>query len=260
MAILKRRLLMQNGDGTTDSIRLETSSDLVMRDNGQSVEAGLTALESDKMDKSGGTFTGTVNTKLLNVDDSLIRLSKGLAGTGVRFSATTTGVELQAITDDSTIGVSNGVRLNGVTTPIAEADATNKKYVDDLIANAGGVNWEATPYTNMTYANSNDIFNCIFLSTERMNKMMRFVRGALFLNVKSETYSGSQTINFTLPAGFPALTFNTASNDVPMVTGTGAVKLSITGSGNKITFVLNQDKAAISKGLYVGCVFATIIE
>ena len=123
----------------------------------------------------------------------------------------------------------------------------------------GGVDWEATPYTNMTYSNSGDAFACIFLSTERMNKMMRFVRGALFLNVKSETYSGSQTINFTLPAGFPALTFNTASDDVPMVTGTGAVKLSITGSGDKIAFVLNQNKATITKGLYVGCVFATII-
>lgn len=259
MAVLKRRFLMQKDDGTTDTIRLETSSDLVMRDNGQSVEAGLTALESGKMDKSGGTFTGTVNSKLLNVDDSLIRLSKGLVGTGVRFSATTTGVELQAITDDSTIGINNGVRLNGVTTPIAEADATNKKYVDDLIANAGGVNWEATPYTGMSYFNNGDTFYCIWMATERSNSKLRTVRGMIILHVKAETVSSSQTLNIKLPEGFPTLSFNTVSNDVPSITGTGSAKLTMTGAGSKVTFQLNPDTVTIDKGLYIGCVIGTIV-
>lgn len=127
------------------------------------------------------------------------------------------------------------------------------------IGGGGGIDWETTPYTHMTYANSNDIFNCAFLSTERSNPMFRFVRGAFILHVKKDTYSGSQTMDLNLPAGFPALTFNAVSNNLPMITGTGSVKATMTGNGSKVTFLLNQDKAAIAGGLYIGCVVATII-
>lgn len=131
--------------------------------------------------------------------------------------------------------------------------------LSQLGSGSGGVNWEASPYTGMTYSSDDNAFCCVWMSTERANSMLRLIRGALLLHVKAETCSSSQRLEIKLPEGFPALTFDTVSNDVPLVTGTGSAKLAMTGAGSKVTFQLNQAKAAMAKGLYVGCVVATVI-
>lgn len=124
---------------------------------------------------------------------------------------------------------------------------------------SGGINWAASPYTGMTYFSDDNTFCCVWMATEKSNSILRLVRGTLILHVKAETISSSQKLDIKLPEGFPALSFNTVSNDVPSVTGTGSAKLTMTGAGSKVTFQLNQDKAAIAKGLYIGCVVGTIV-
>lgn len=131
--------------------------------------------------------------------------------------------------------------------------------LSQLGSGSGGVNWDAAPYTGMTYANNNDIFFWPVVSIERMNQMIRLVRGVVVVHVKKETYSGSQTMDINLPEGFPSLTFNAVSNTIPMMTGTGSVKAQMTGAGSKVTFALNQDKTALAGGLYIGCVLATVV-
>ena len=123
----------------------------------------------------------------------------------------------------------------------------------------GGVNWAAVPYTGMNQFNNSDAFGCVWLETEQMNAMLRMVRGVLLLHVKAETYAGSQTLKIKLPEGYPALTFNTVSSSVPLTAGTGTVNLTMTGNGNTVTFVLNQSKAAVAKGLYVGGAVSSIV-
>ena len=126
-------------------------------------------------------------------------------------------------------------------------------------AGSGGVNWEATPYTNMNFNNNSSIFCCALLSTERPSSMLRMVRCLVIAHVKSSSYSSSQKIEAALPEGFPELNFATVSNNIPQMTGTGTVKAEMSGAGSKITFLLNQAKAAVPAGLYVGCVNATVV-
>lgn len=147
--------------------------------------------------------------------------------------------------------------LNGA--GLAVVNQIFNERLSQLEGGAGGVNWEATPYTNMNFNNNNDVFCCTVLSTERPNSMLRFVRCLVIAHVKSSSYSGSQKIELALPEGFPTLNFPTASNNIPQMTGTGTVKAEMSGAGSKITFFLNQAKTAISGGLYVGCVTATVI-
>lgn len=47
MAILKRRLNYNNADGSADTLHLETSSDMVVRSDGGSVETKLQSLDTD---------------------------------------------------------------------------------------------------------------------------------------------------------------------------------------------------------------------
>lgn len=131
--------------------------------------------------------------------------------------------------------------------------------LSQLRGSSGGINWEASPYTGMTYSSDSNTFCCVWMATEKVNSVFRIVRGALILHVKAESCSSSQKLDVKLPEGFPSLSFDTVSNDIPSVTGTGSAKLAMTGAGSKVTFQLNQDKAAMAKGLYVGCVIGTIV-
>lgn len=51
MAVLKRRLARKNDSGVYETMHLETSSDLVLRPDGTTVEAFISNL---KLDSSGG--------------------------------------------------------------------------------------------------------------------------------------------------------------------------------------------------------------
>ena len=140
MAILKQRLLKQKDDSTFDTIRLETSSDLVIRDNGQSVEAGLTALESGKMNKSGGTFTGPVTTKNVTFPtEADIAIFEG-TGSDTRQCLRLYGMKdsngvasVRVYHNDNLAGPEEAYRVTvkGIATPTSEDHAANKKYVDD---------------------------------------------------------------------------------------------------------------------------------
>lgn len=146
--------------------------------------------------------------------------------------------------------------LNGA--GLAIVNQIFNERLSELGGGSGGVNWEATPYTNMNYANSNSIFCCALLATERRNSTTRYVRGMVIVHVKSDGYSGIQQVLSSLPGDFPALTFAKVSNSIASITGTGTINVEMTGTGSKVTIRINPGSAALSGGLYIGCVNATI--
>lgn len=130
--------------------------------------------------------------------------------------------------------------------------------LNNIADSSGGVNWEATPYTNMNYASNTSILCCAILSVEQRNSTTRNVRGLVIAHVKSDGYSGIQQVLSSLPGDFPTLTFAKVSNSIPNITGTGTIKVEMTGIGSKVTFRINPESASLSGGLYIGTVIATV--
>lgn len=147
--------------------------------------------------------------------------------------------------------------LNGA--GLAIVNQIFNERLSELGGGSGGVDWETTPYLSMNYINNNDVFFSALMSTERRSSTIRYVRSTIIAYVKSDSYSGNAQILVTLPGDFPELTFPAASNDLPRITGTGAVGMEMTGTGSKVAFRINPAKSAVAGGLYVGCVTATVV-
>lgn len=147
--------------------------------------------------------------------------------------------------------------LNGA--GLAIVNQIFNERLSELGGGSGGVNWEATPYTNMNYVNNSDVFCSVLLSTEKRSSTIRYVRSMIIAHVKSDSYSGSQQILMTLPGDLPELTFAAVSTNIPQMAGTGAVGMEMTGTGSKVTFRINPAKSAVAGGLYIGCVTTTVV-
>ena len=146
--------------------------------------------------------------------------------------------------------------LNGA--GLAIVNQIFNERLSELGGGSGGVNWEATPYTNMNYASNTSILCCAILSVEQRNSTTRNVRGLVIAHVKSDGYSGIQQVLSSLPGDFPTLTFAKVSNSISNITGTGTIKVEMTGIGSKVTFRINPESASLSGGLYIGTVIATV--
>lgn len=66
MAVIKQRLNYKTGDGTYRTVHLETSSDVVMRPDGTSIETALVSMNATIDGKANASHTHTDITNLIN--------------------------------------------------------------------------------------------------------------------------------------------------------------------------------------------------
>lgn len=142
---------------------------------------------------------------------------------------------------------------------LAYVNEVFNERLSELGGGSGGIDWDTTPYTNMNFMNTSNVFFSVILCTERRNATLRYVRSTVIAHVKSDSYAGSSQLLMTLPGDFPDLTFTAVSSDIPQMTGTGTLGMEMSGTGSKVSLRLNPAKAAVASGLYIGCVTTTVV-